>query len=205
MLIDRLEPKTDSAAPFDASRLFEDAYRHINAGINIVQEHKAESITVGLVLCSIAAAVVLRGRGAGAYSTVAQELKAFNATFAGDNAAGPFHDVLAHILTLKNPATPGGELRGAICQSVAEQKIMFPGQPASYDKAIELYQGVRGVLSKHYGYNAPPIPEQTLKKWFYLSDRLMDENFLRWGGVPRSSSYSDLEKLLVKRKWSKLY
>jgi hypothetical protein len=136
------------------------------------------------------------------YRTVAEEVRAFNSTFVSDGAAGANHDAVAHTMIFRNPTTPGGEMRGAFCQSVAEQMILFPGRPPSYDMAINLYQGVREVLRKSYGYKAPPIPEATLKKWFDLSERLMAENIKRWGGVPKSTNYEDLQHLLVRRKWS---
>jgi hypothetical protein len=134
------------------------------------------------------------------YRSVAQEVEAFSRNL--DDGLRR-HDALAHVMTLKNPATYGGELRGAISESVAKQMLERPWKKPSFRDALSRYQSERDIQYDSYGWEAPPIPRATLKKWFDLSKRRMEENMRRWGrGLPEDSSYSVYQHLEVPRKWS---
>jgi predicted Rdx family selenoprotein len=249
MPLKKLEPRTDSSSTDASRRLFDDACCHLKPGIKFVQEHPAESITAGLVLCSAGAvAVALRGRGLAAlgtagegalgknvlgnflcgksalgerllggvakqlnsaalkpgaelaqYRTVAEEVAAFSRNLDGNF---PEHDALAHVMTLKNPATIGGELRGAISESVAVQMIERPWwRKPSFRVALSAYERELRDLNSNYDFQHT-IPEATLKKWFDLSRTRMAENIKRWGGVPKGTYYNNLQHLEVPRKWS---
>ncbi len=137
------------------------------------------------------------------FHTVAAEVRGFSRYL--DELEFPLslktHDARAHVLTLKNPATPGGELRGAISESVAKQMIDGNRKYPLFHEAVERYEDTRIILRRQ-GLPAPQIPEPKLKQWFELSKARMDENFELWGYKPKSSLFDDLQNLPVRRKWS---
>jgi hypothetical protein len=133
------------------------------------------------------------------YRSVAEEVAAFSRNL---DPGFRTHDALAHVMTLRNPATNGGELRGAISQSVAEQMIERPWRKPSFRVAVSNYESAQRIQANTYGWEAPAIPEETLRKWFDLSQRRMRENIKRWGGVPEKYWYQFIEHLEVPRKWS---
>lgn len=138
------------------------------------------------------------------YHTVAAEVRGFSRSlddFLGKNQFLRSHDARAHVLTLKNPATVGGELRGAISESVARQMIDGRRKYPLFHEAVERYEDVRIIL-RNGGYSVPKIPEKTLRRWFDLSQARMEENFQLWRFKPRTSNFDDLKDLPVPRKWS---
>lgn len=139
------------------------------------------------------------------YRTVKKEVEAFRRNLSPGLKR---HDALGHVMTLKNPATPGGELRAAISQSVAKQMIDYPNTKPSFETAFKAYESERVYqieenlrLSK--SPDLPRIPEATLKKWFDLSEGRMEENIRRWGrSTPKDTNYGNLRRLKVPQKWS---
>ncbi len=79
--------------------------------------------------------------------------------------------------------------------------ILEPGKSPNFATALENYDYARKVL-KIMGHEPLLIPQSTLKRWFDLSDGEMSKNFTCWGGYPKGSSYEDLVKSLISRKWS---
>jgi hypothetical protein len=146
---------------------------------------------------------ILRAFDPKKYHTVAAEVRGFS-RYLGEldfPLSVRTHDARAHVLTLKNPATVGGELRGAISESVAKQMIDGRREYPLFHEAVHRYEDTRIILRRQ-GLPAPKIPEPKLKQWFELSRARMDENFELWGYKPRSSLFEDLKDLPVRRKWS---